>query len=1685
MAEFSDAFPCHAGYVCLGGSSSPTPSDGSHGYLCPAGHSCPVGSASEMPCEPGTYSPAPGAARCIICPKGTMCSFSATQEPSICPAGHFCPSGTALPQPCPLGTFNNQNGAHSLSACTPCPSGVYCGSYGASVPQGSCLEGYFCQGGAMGPTPHYSDNFPRNGPCPVGHYCPAGCLTPVQCPLGSIRKTTGGASIESCSACPAGHYCSTEGLANPSGPCAAGFYCPFDFSSTTPYVFLCPKGHYCPEGSALALPCPTGEYQPNPGSNSCIPCRPGFYCEEAIVGEPWPCPPHSFCPAGTMVPQPCPNGTYTHSNQGGLQEERECLPCPSGKFCRYTGCIKPPVHACGLEGSRARVLQDIFVFLGVSIVLRAQRRLCCVLRILSEAPLEVRAYRTAYPAHNCTGVNLEIQSFICVPLVITVMVCLAVISVEGQDPDHVLCTPIVLPLEQAARATACPAVLVHTVTVQATVIIESCPFPYYCPANSSAMKSCEGGSMPVSSSGLRGSKNSCCSVCDGGTYRPYLSHIPQCLPCPPGYFCPPGTDNYKSNPCLFGYVCPMASNQPIPCPPGSFGNLTHAEKMGDCHPCPAGTFNHLPAQKACFPCGSSSTSPAGSSSCTCKGRNRAFQQSDGSCLCRTGFIFYNELDFKSSASDSELDCQPEVSRRCAAGQVRLAASRECVSPSLHCCNITCGPHGGTLDVEMGICRCERYVSAEELCNTSCLSRLPQLSAQLSPDGHLLLSLKERNSMVWARTVMDILGPDIHAKNFGNIHLVQFDSEGVFGWIPTQSGLISQFLSEPTQLLNTRARKKRDTEDDDGDLAVLPRIPNPIACLASGDMLIFHLTINHTDRHLSHFPVYQKDHLFNSNPSWDFGAFRHLQILMKQTNFNSTRFAHVFSETGKYVFVDSAVPEWSMVVVVSEEGTECDSRASVFQPMTPAQLVRYGIVKQHRLNLLPDWGVIAGILSLLLVVVVVLTTTVLVLRPSKTKLISQWRMKPKWRSLGEPFCPVGCVCNGDSIATPSIGGVLGSRGVGEGAEAEEPAVSKGGIGSGRCDLEEFNVKTLYDKLEDQNLHIASQLARHRKDTQEFYRNICQHTETLKDVFENMDHKKLSLLKELLVHNAMRDKPSYNNARERDTQAEASVALLQNVLRSVEALLCRLTGETWQNQDLTGLPYCHTGPHDARPTNMCYTQFSSMNMTKADALPHEPVHLQSTALCLSDHDLSKMVSMSPLFKTLQEIQQSLQSLTTVAPSQHLHNAATEHSVQENHDGQLIPTALDNLSPQHSAVFLFGCQVMQLLENCPLFPSVLLLVAKSIPVSSSSSNEVMLAHCSGDFYFDATNQILYLSEAKLQHVGHFIAIILQSMAHIASGSKPQSFMQALHEAISALSLQLFNFSFKWSTAESELNASERQHGALAKEFLNIRVPTEAHFTEHLLASRLKKYKYFKLEQLISNLKQSPAEGTDTGLPPKGTPMQRSCIEEKIDCLNESFLQLSVQLQKRAQMSTWQKERESSAGNHSARATPTSMPSLSRNGTILLELKRRYVSQRLNELQITLGQLTQCQQHDSESKHRTRGRAQTDSSTTQQEQREYYPGVDGCSPPHGQRQDSIPASQSHSQQTVENRVLGNYKLESHISDQQRSGSVQCNNPETLLDCQILESHGRLQLNVPGKQELNSQITIENTSGHTDIDDM
>ena len=81
-------------------------------------------------------------------------------------------------------------------------------------------------------------------------------------------------------------------------------------------------------------------------------------------------------------------------------------------------------------------------------------------------------------------------------------------------------------------------------------------------------------------------------------------------------------------------------------------------------------------------------------------------------------------------------------------------------------------------------------------------------------------------------------------------------------------------------------------------------------------------------------------------------------------------------------------------------------------------------------------------------------------------------------------------------------MLGPRGIAEGAPAGFESYSYTGVGTKGL-LENFSVRTLYDKLEDQSLHISSQLARHQADLRGFYDRICQQTEGLKQMLQNLD------------------------------------------------------------------------------------------------------------------------------------------------------------------------------------------------------------------------------------------------------------------------------------------------------------------------------------------------------------------------------------------------------------------------------------------------------------------------------------------------------------------------------------------------------------------------------------------------------
>jgi hypothetical protein len=95
-------------------------------------------------------------------------------------------------------------------------------------------------------------------------------------------------------------------------------------------------------------------------------------------------------------------------------------------------------------------------------------------------------------------------------------------------------------------------------------------------------------------------------------------------------------------------------------------------------------------------------------------------------------------------------------------------------------------------------------------------------------------------------------------------------------------------------LETETRYLQATANQGGTV-----INNPIICLPQGSALMFE------NLSAKNYPVYQKDSLINTNPSFDFSKFLLLATTLKKngtTKINS--FIFTFDDPGVYVFADS-------------------------------------------------------------------------------------------------------------------------------------------------------------------------------------------------------------------------------------------------------------------------------------------------------------------------------------------------------------------------------------------------------------------------------------------------------------------------------------------------------------------------------------------------------------------------------------------------------------------------------------------------------------------------------------------------------------------------------------------------------------------------------------------------------------
>ena len=125
---------CSGGYLCLTGSTIPTPTDTKQGIICPIGYYCPEGALEKQKCPKGLVIGKEGSSSikdCQRCPAGFICTVDST-VPQPCERGYYCPYNMTR-QPCRGGTYNNDTKASDESFCMSCPAGYWCKGEGMLI----------------------------------------------------------------------------------------------------------------------------------------------------------------------------------------------------------------------------------------------------------------------------------------------------------------------------------------------------------------------------------------------------------------------------------------------------------------------------------------------------------------------------------------------------------------------------------------------------------------------------------------------------------------------------------------------------------------------------------------------------------------------------------------------------------------------------------------------------------------------------------------------------------------------------------------------------------------------------------------------------------------------------------------------------------------------------------------------------------------------------------------------------------------------------------------------------------------------------------------------------------------------------------------------------------------------------------------------------------------------------------------------------------------------------------------------------------------------------------------------------------------------------------------------------------------------------------------------------------------
>jgi hypothetical protein len=473
-----------------------------------------------------------------------------------------------------------------------------------------------------------------------------------------------------------------------------------------------------------------------------------------------------------------------------------------------------------------------------------------------------------------------------------------------------------------------------------------------------------------------------------------------------------------------------------------------------------------------------------------------FSQDDGECTCLSGYIFYDDAGMERSEGDSDISCQRQTVKRCKSSEV-LFGDRTCVNPGSvqqvrALCASQCQGAANVvgIDTSLGICRCDLYRGEDEVCDASCRASLPYLRCTaeygqfelMDSDGTVLDTFPSCDALQGHCTASTI----ITASAFGQITdrgetvaLGLYPDADFYYDMCSLSSMGPSRREAPAYGLDHSGRGGRVRRMDNSSTAAptttpfdinivgaLDGVPNPLICIAQNEALIFQLNPSRRES----FPRYVKDHLLNTNPAFDYGAFRRLASLLSETNVTVNLFVHQFSAPGTYVFADNSDTDILIYVRVVPEGSACGGpavAASTASALTAAGASTASTTKE------PDWTAIGAVLGVVGGLVLAGALVGALYRPKRWAKEKRANAEPEYHRHA-----------GLSPYLQTFADALASK---------EPLEV----------LEGFSVKTLYDKLDLQALSVSNELERHDQQMGSHMQRIETETSRLKDMVASVD------------------------------------------------------------------------------------------------------------------------------------------------------------------------------------------------------------------------------------------------------------------------------------------------------------------------------------------------------------------------------------------------------------------------------------------------------------------------------------------------------------------------------------------------------------------------------------------------------